>query len=103
MGLSLILIDAEYDNKGYCLVINEDLKNLLSQNGISPIESGISHYINSKYWKYQTQLTSEQLDGMFNKHSKDELVRDLNKLNEIISQWNDAKYNDKYNLKRWEM
>lgn len=81
MGLSLILIDAEYENKGYCLVINEDLKNLLPKNVISSIESGISHYINSKYWKYQTQLTSEQLDEMFNKHSRYELVRNFNKLN----------------------
>ncbi|AKG35256.1 hypothetical protein [Paenibacillus durus] len=97
------MIDAEYDDKGFCWVTNAELKDLLKQNGLEPVESGDSSNNNFMYWKYQTKLSSEQLKGDFDSKLRQQLVEVYNKLNKIISHWQDEQRNNKYRLDRWQL
>ncbi|MBT2289591.1 hypothetical protein J7E73_10690 [Paenibacillus albidus] len=103
MNLTLIIKDAEYDDKGFCWVTNKDLKALLNQNGFEPVETGISKNNKLKFCKYQSKLTPEQLNGDFDQDLKKELVESHNRLNKLIAQWQDEQRNKKYSLDRWQI
>ncbi|WP_440960430.1 hypothetical protein ACN6KS_21260 [Paenibacillus nitricinens] len=91
------MIDAEYDDKGYCWVNNAELNDLMNKNGFKPDET------NSKYWKYRTKLRDEQHYADFDQVLKQELTESYNKLCEIITQWQDEQRNEKYSLDRWQL